>query len=153
MSQYQVRLQQLESIPLAIIRRQARKSDLPRLVPECCGLVWNALREQKTKGGRHVAIYCDEVMNVEVGAELQGAFTDRGEVVRSATPAGLVAWATHFGPYNQLGAAHDAVRQWCKAHNHKLAGPSWEVYGHWENEWDQNPSQIRTDVFWLVTAS
>ena len=153
MSQYQVHLQQLESIPLAVVRRQARQSELPRLVPECCGLVWNALREQRAKGGRHVALYWDGVINVEVGAELDGAFTERGEVVRSATPAGLVASATHFGPYNQLSAAHDAVREWCKARNHKLAGPSWEIYGHWQSDWDTDPSKIRTDVFWLVAAS
>jgi len=40
MSLYQVHLQQLESIPLAVIRRQAQQLELPRLVPECCGLVW-----------------------------------------------------------------------------------------------------------------
>jgi effector-binding domain-containing protein len=114
--------------------------------------VWNVLREQQTKGGRHIALYWDGVINVEVGAELQGAFTARGDVVRSATPAGLVASATHFGPYNQLGAAHDAVREWCKARNHKLAGPSWEIYGHWQSEWDTDPSKIRTDVFWLVAS-
>jgi effector-binding domain-containing protein len=153
MPQYQIHLQQLDSIPLAVIRRQAQKLELPRLVPECCGLVWTALREQETKGGRHVAIYWDGVMNVEVGAELQGPFTERGEVVRSATPAGLIAWATHFGPYTQLGAAHDAVRQWCKAHDHELAGPSWEIYGHWQDEWDRDPSKVRTDVFWLLVAS
>jgi effector-binding domain-containing protein len=153
MPQYQVHVQQFDSIPLAVIRRQAAKSELARLVPECCGRVWNALQEQQTTGGRHVAVYWDGVMNVDVGAELQGPFSDRGEVVRSATPAGLVAWATHVGPYNQLIAAHDAVRQWCKAHNHKLAGPSWEIYGHWQSEWDKDPSKIRTDVFWLVASS
>jgi hypothetical protein len=115
-----VHLQRLDRIPLAVVRRQAQPADLPRLVPQCCGLVWNVLRAERVPAGRHVAIYWDGTIRVEVGVELQGPFADDGEVVRSATPAGLVAFATHLGPY------------------------------HWLPEWDKNPSQIRTDVFWLV---
>ena len=47
-----------------------------------------------------------------------GPFVEHGKVVRSATPAGAVASATHYGPYGGLGAAHDAVRRWCEANNH-----------------------------------
>ena len=52
-----------------------------------------------------------------------------------------------FGPYAPSGAAHEAVRQWCSAKNHRLAGPNWEVYGHWMDERNTNPSRIRTDVY------
>ena len=73
------------------------------------------MRAQKVKAGRHVAIYWDGSIRVEVGVELQAPFSEQGEVVRSATPAGLVASTTHLGPYAGLGAAHDAVHQWCRA--------------------------------------
>ena len=132
MSSYVVQLQRLESIPLAVIRRQAGAADLSRVVPECCGLVWNAVRAQKTQAGRHVAIYWDGTIRLEVGVELHGPFAEHGEVVRSATPAGVVASVTHLGPYGGLSAAHGAVHDWCKAGNHRLAGPSWEIYGHWQ---------------------
>jgi effector-binding domain-containing protein len=150
MSSYAVKLQRLASVPLAVIRRQARASDLSRVVPECCGLVWEAVRVQQTRAGRHVAIYWDASIRLEVGVELDGPFVEHGDVVRSATPAGTVASATHFGPYSRLGAAHDAVRQWCRANNHDLAGPNWEIYGHWQPEWNADPSQIRTDVYYLL---
>jgi effector-binding domain-containing protein len=148
-----VQLQQLESIPLAVVRRQANASELSRLVPECCGLVWDAVRAQQTKAGRHVAIYWDSRIRLEVGVELLGPFADRGDVVRSGTPAGPVAWATHFGPYQGLGATHDAVRRWCKTNNYNLAGPNWEIYGHWLPEWNSDPSRIRTDVYYQVVSS
>ena len=151
MPSYAVQLQQLESVPLAVIRRQARASELARVVPECCGLVWNAVRAQQARAGRHVAIYWDANIRLEVGVELDGPFAEQGEVVRSATPAGAVASTTHFGPYGGLGAAHDAVRRWCRANNHRWAGPNWEIYGHWRREWDADPSQIRTDVFYLLS--
>ena len=153
MALYAIQLQQLPSIPLAVIRRRVSASDLSRVVPECCGLVWNVVRSQGTKGGRHVAIYWDGTIRLEVGVELQGPFVEQGDVVRSATPGGTVASVTHLGPYGGLGAAHRAVQDWCKANNHRLAGPSWEIYGHWLNEWNDNPSRIRTEVFYQVAAS
>ena len=57
---------------------------------------------------------------------------------------------THFGPYNKLSEAHRAIREWCVAKSLSLAGPNWEIYGHWVEEWNVDPSKIRTDVFYLV---
>jgi effector-binding domain-containing protein len=145
-----VQIQQLESVPLAVIRRQASPSDLSRLVPECCGLVWNEVRAQQAQAGRNVAIYWDGSIRLEVGVELLGPFVEHGEVVRSSTPAGTVAWATHFGPYRGLRDFHEAVRSWCKANNHDFAGPNWEIYGHWQSDWNTDPSQIRTDIYYQL---
>ena len=141
------------SIPLAVVRRQVRASELSSVVPAGCGLVWSFVRAQQLKGGRHVAIYWDGSIRLEVGVELDQAFAEGGEVVRSATPAGPAASVVHFGPYQQLGAAHDAIRVWCSAHNHQLAGPNWEIYGHWQSEWNSDPSRIRTDVFYQLTQA
>jgi effector-binding domain-containing protein len=152
MTSYAVQVQRLDSVPLAVIRRHASASELARLVPECCGLVWEAVRAQQAQAGRHVAIYWDGSIRLEVGVELHGPFAERGEVVRSATPAGAVASATHFGPYGGLGGAHDAVHRWCRANNHPLAGPKWEIYGHWQSEWNADPSLIRTDVYYLLSG-
>jgi effector-binding domain-containing protein len=152
MPPYSVQLQQLDSVPLAVIRRQASPSELARVVPECCGLVWNALRAQQAKGGRHVAIYWDNSIRLDVGAELLSPFEEQGDVMLSATPAGRAATVTHYGPYGGLGGAHKAIREWCEANHHRLAGPNWEIYGHWQNEWNTNPSLIRTDVFYQLAT-
>jgi effector-binding domain-containing protein len=152
MTPHAVQVQRLESIPLAVIRRQARPSELARVVPECCGRVWEVVRAQQTSAGRHVALYWDSTIRLEVGVELHGSFSDQGDVVRSATPAGAVASTTHFGPYGNLGAAHDAVRRWCADNHHRLAGPSWEIYGHWLAEWNSQPSRIRTDIYYLLMS-
>lgn len=148
-----VRLEQLPRVPLAVIRRTARAVELSRVVPECCGLVWNVVRAQHAPAGRNVAVYWDGSIRLEVGVELLGSFVEQGEVVRSATPAGLAASVTHLGPYHELGAAHDAVRDWCKDHEHAFAGPSWEIYGHWQPSWNSDPSQIRTDVYYQISSS
>ncbi|MEO7272440.1 MAG: GyrI-like domain-containing protein [Vicinamibacterales bacterium] len=153
MRSYDVQVQQLASVPLAVLQRQVRASELARVVPEGCGQVWNAVRAQQAKAGRHVAISWDGSIRLEVGVELLGPFTEDGTVVCSATPAGAVAWATHLGPYPSLHVAHDAIRSFCDSNHHRLAGPSWEIYGHWLAEWDANPSRIRTDVFYLLAET
>jgi effector-binding domain-containing protein len=145
-----VRVQNVASIPVAVIRRRATASELSKLVPECCGLVWNALRAQHAKGGRHIAIYWNGDISLELGAEVEGPFAETDTVVRSATPAGRVATVTHLGPYSRLGDAHDALRDWCKANGHTLAGPNWEIYGHWQDAWNTNPAMIRTDIFYQL---
>jgi hypothetical protein len=67
MTPYAVQFQRLDSAPLAVIRRQASASELARVVPECCGLVWAAVRAQQVQAGRHVAIYWDGSIRLEVG--------------------------------------------------------------------------------------
>lgn len=147
-----VQLQQIDSIPLAVIRRQVGRNELSRVVPECCGLVWKAIKAQGAKGGRHVAIYWDGSIRLEVGVELHGPFAEQPDVVRSATPGGWVATVTHLGPYGSLGEAHRAIQEWSRTNRRQLAGPNWEIYGHWTSDWDDDPSRIRTDVFYQVTA-
>jgi effector-binding domain-containing protein len=150
-SAYVVHVEELPGVPVAVVRRQARQSELSRVVPECCGLVWNALAAQGVKGGRHVAIYWDDAMRLEIGAETSAPFDEREGLVRSATPSGTIAWTTHFGPYGGLDGAHDALQRWCAENKRRLAGPSWEIYGHWQREWNADPSRIRTDVFYLLS--
>ena len=148
-----VQLKQVDSIPLAVVRRRARSSELATVVPQSCGMVWDYLRTQQLRGGRHVAVYLNGNIDLEVGVELATAFHEGGDVVRSTTPRGLAATVVHLGPYQELGAAHEAIRMWCDTHGYRLTGPNWEIYGHWQPEWNTDPSQIRTDVFYQVVAA
>jgi effector-binding domain-containing protein len=149
-----VRIEQVASRPLAVVRRQAVQQQLSKVVPDACGTVWSALRAAKITGaGRHVAIYWDGQINLEVGVELDTPFTGVGEVVPSATPAGVVATATHFGPYGRLHEAHDAILQYCASQGDAFAGPNWEVYGHWTDECNRDATKIRTDVFYLLKSA
>jgi len=149
---YEVRVEKIvEARPLAVVKRRARPEQFARVVPECCGVVWKALKENGVSGaGRHVAVYRDDVVNLEVGVELEKAFGGCGEVVASELPKGMIAGTVHFGPYQRLGEAHGAIKAWCGSNGYEPAGPKWEIYGHWLEEWNQDASKIRTDVFWLI---
>jgi effector-binding domain-containing protein len=149
--EYPVRLEQLSSRPLAVVRRRARPEELAQVIPHACGTVWNVVRAQKITGaGRHIALLWDDQINLEVGVELDAPFAGHGEVIGSATPAGVVATAVHFGPYGGRHRAHEAIRQWCASHGYTLAGPCWEIYGHMTDECNTDPMKIRTDIFYLL---
>lgn len=143
---YQVRTEQVEPQPIAVVRFRARRDELSTVIPAACGEVWNFIRAAKLdRPGRHVAVYLDGEINIECGAEVAGPFAGNGRVVYSTTPSGKVVTTTHIGPYARLGEAHMAVREWL-ADNNLPAGVNWEIYGHWTDD----PTQLRTDVYYLI---
>lgn len=144
---YSIEVKHVPGQPLAVVRRVARQAELARVVPEACGEVWNYVKTNQIEGaGRLVAVYLDSLMTIEIGAEVAGTFNGDGNVYPSTTPAGLVATTVHLGPYERLGEAHEAIHDWCANDHRTLAGPSWEIYGHWTDD----PKQLRTDVVYLL---
>ena len=109
---YQVRTEQVEPQPIAVVRFRARRDELSTVIPAACGEVWNFIRAAKLdRPGRHVAVYLDGEINIECGAEVAGPFAGNGRVVYSTTPSGKVVTTTHIGPYARLGeAAHGCSR-------------------------------------------
>lgn len=148
---YNVQLAALESVALAVVRRQVSRENLVAAVRDGCGRAWDFARRHNLKAGRNVALYWDGGIRLDAGVELPMTFAEAEGIVCSATPPGLTAFVAHVGPYQLLGAAHAAIREWCSSQGHRLAGPNWEIYGHWQSEWNVDPSMIRTDVFYQVT--
>lgn len=136
--------------PTAVIRCHAKQTDLAVVVPQHCGEVWAFMRSSGLpRPGRNLALYLDALdgeINLEVGVEVVQPFTGNNRVVCSSTLDGKVVTTAHFGPYDRLGEAHTAIRKHCAEHGHLLAGPSWELYGHWTD----NPDELRTDVFYVL---
>ena len=99
--------------------------------------------------GQNIFIYrecTDDQLTVDFCVGATAPFTPVGAVLPLYTPGGLAAMTTHQGDYGGLGAANAAISAWCRAHERTLAGPSWEVYGHWH----EDPAQLRTDVYYLL---
>ena len=149
---YQVEVKHSEPTTTAVIRNRVRKEELSKFVPLACGEVWSFARSAGlSRPGRHVALYLNDGQgSVEVGAEVGEPFAGNDRVQCSQLPAGRVATTVHLGPYGRLGDAHEAIREWCAQHGHRRSNVSWEIYGHWQDSWNSDPSKIRTDVFYLL---
>jgi effector-binding domain-containing protein len=148
--EYQVHLMQVAPQTTAVVRLRANPSEFATVIPPICGEVWKFIRSsQCLHGGRLLTIYLDCDGNIECGAEVDQSFAGTDRVICSTTPAGTVATAAHLGPYQRLGEAHDAIQKWCAENGHALTRVSWEVYDHWNDD----PAQLRTDVFYLLRPS
>ena len=85
-------------------------------------------------------------LTVDFCVGVTAPFAAVGPVVPLETPHGVAAMTTHVGDYGRLGEANAAIVAWCHANHRTLAGPSWEVYGHW----NADPAQLRTEVYYLL---
>lgn len=148
---YQIELLDAEPIRTAVIRSRVPPKELSRFIPAACGEVWSFVRAAGLpRPGRHLALYLDAQGTVEVGVEVSAPFEGNERIHCSALPAGRVATTTHYGPYALLSQAHAAIREWCREQTQQCTGVSWEIYGHWQEEWDRDASKIRTDVFYQL---
>jgi effector-binding domain-containing protein len=67
-------------------------------------------------------------IEVEAGFPVASPLEGQGDVVASTLPGGPVAVVVHFGPYEELGAAYDAIETWITERGAYADGPAWEVY-------------------------
>lgn len=156
---YEVEIRQVTRQHLAVMRARATYQDLGGKIRNI--LADNAVYAFIEKAGispygHNVIVYWDEEeksllstdegLMIEVGVQVASAFQSDGRVTCSATPGGTVATAIHMGPYDKLTEAHAAIREWCRQDKRPIAGPNWEVYGHWNDD----PGKLRTDVFYLL---
>jgi effector-binding domain-containing protein len=143
---YTVTIQQVAPQWIAAARGRAEPGDVSRTMLGLLGKVWPFVKASGIKtDGQNVAIYYKD-HTIEAGARLFTKFEGEGEIVCVASPAGLAAMVIHMGPYEKLGEAHHAIRDWCRENGRELEGTNWEVYGHHE----EDPARRRTDVFYLV---
>jgi effector-binding domain-containing protein len=148
---YEFRVLQTPERQLMAIHDRAGGGELPRKIIGNLDKVWSYLRANAAKTAHNVVVYREfdraaGVMSIDVGVQVEAALPGNGVVVPVTIPAGLVATTVHIGPYDKLGNASSALHEFCKTHDHPLAGPTWEEYG----DWNEDPSKLRTDVFVLV---
>jgi effector-binding domain-containing protein len=151
---YEVRLETVEMVPLAIVRGSAHAQNIGERIGADLTRVRGALQRQAVPPGKNVVVYWSANGNwesppgvpVEIGVQLSSSLPQEDyPVVRSSTPAGLVACTVHVGPYQLLGEAHAAVHRWCAAQGHVLTMRNWEVYGHHDPD---HLDQLRTEIYY-----
>jgi effector-binding domain-containing protein len=144
---YEVSLVEAERRPTAVVAATTTWRDFPALWGQLLGEVWDCLHACGIhRGCRNVMLYLDGVPNVEVGVLLGEPCALTGRVAASALPGGTTAMTIHHGPFGDVGAAHEAVRDWCAARGHRPRGIRWEIYGPHNDD----PAQQWVEVYWLL---
>ena len=149
-SSYTVSLKRAAPRTIAAVRARLAPSRVPVEFKRYLDQVYAARASGIRLDGQNIFVYRDAVdapgqLDVEFGVGITAPITPVGDIRAVELPVGEVAMTTHRGAYTSLGAAHAAVVEWCRAHSRALAGPRWEVYGHWT---DGEPP--RTDIYYLL---
>ena len=146
---YIVRTDAVPAKPFSGLARQATRDDLVPTLLASIGEAWDRIRaEGYANTGRNVAVYrdcTDGLIEFQAGVEiLEGGMPPADELLW--TPVGQAAWTVHTGDYGGLSQAHGAILDWAKTNGVELAGPNWEIYGHW----NEDPAKLTTEVYYLV---
>lgn len=153
---YDVNLEEHDPQPLAAIRYRVPAGELPRIMGEAFGRLFGHVGRL---GGRPTG----DVLSVyhafdEQGVDVEAAIGvaapvaeepgdgPEGRIIASSLPGGLCAHTTHYGPYDELGTAYEAVTAWMQEHGYEPAGPMWEIYRN-DPHAVADPSEIVTDVY------
>jgi effector-binding domain-containing protein len=148
--EYEVVIQTVAAQPIVAARQRTTFAAISRQIGTLLNGPWAFLKEHPDlrTDGHNVAVYWDmaDGGSIEVGVQVTRPFEGSDIVTCSATPGGTVATTAHYGPYSELGPAHDAVMAWCREHGHQTVMPFWEIYGDWE----EDPAKLRTDVLHLL---
>ncbi len=149
---YNVRVERTTECPTAVVKATTTWREFPSLWPAMLDEVWSFLGA--TPGlrtdGHNVMLYRPGASGgevaVEVGVQVTASFEPAGRVVPSALPATEAATTVHTGPIAEIGATHDAVREWCVTQGRALTGVSWEIYG----DPDPHTGHFDVAVYWQL---
>ena len=150
MTQYNVNIYTIPMRHLAVARRRVQWDELGSHLISLLDRVYIQVHAGNViQSGQNVFVYRDatkEGVTVEIGVEVSGPFEAVEDVVYASTPTGEVASVLHVGPYTDLRKAYDALIQWCEELQRPRANVYWEVYGDWE----EDPTKLETEVFYLL---
>lgn len=98
------------------------------------------------------AIYLDwrtDDCDMAAGCKVAGDVTLNNGCEWHTLPGGAHAFASHFGPYDQLKETHGAIMAWCKTNGKTMTGPCWEEYPVDPGS-EPDSSKWQTDVYYPI---
>jgi effector-binding domain-containing protein len=145
-SPYEVTVTTVEATTLAVCRASADREHIGEAIMGALDKVWPFIRANGIESGHNVVVYYGGPGDMAIGVQTLSPVPANDVVETLQTPAGRVATTTHWGSYDGLHGAFEAVHDYCRREGLQMTGTSWEVYG----DWSDDPSKVRTDVFVLI---
>ena len=143
----------IASQPFLGIRAHAPTTELPAVIGQLFGEIYDHIQEQGLEpSGMPLAIYHSmeaDAVELECAMPLAEPVAGSGRIRSGNLPAGLVATATHVGPYHELPGTWSRLTEWMAAEGLEPAGSPWEVYVT-DPGAEPDSSKWRTDIFFPV---
>ena len=149
---YACELIQRERRPALVVRTRTPVAEMSSVL----GPAWGAVMACAAKAGAQpssppfVAYHNMDMsdLDIEIGFAVPHPVEGEGDVAAGDIAAGRAAVTLHVGPYDQVGAAYEALQDWMRANDLAPAGPPYEFYLN--DPQDTPPDQLQTRVVWAV---
>ncbi|MEM1203062.1 MAG: helix-turn-helix domain-containing protein [Acidobacteriota bacterium] len=150
---YTIQKQDKTETPFLFIRRQAK----PEGIAEALGSMLPAVFQYATAKGIAFAgpptvrypSFGPGLVTLEAGLPVTAPAEGEGEIELGALVGGPAATTVHKGPYDGLGAAHEAVQAWLAENGQAPNGAPWETYLNDPGE-VPNPAEWLTEITWPI---
>jgi effector-binding domain-containing protein len=118
--------------PVLSIRTRVAVQNLPETLGKGYTAIGQYLESLgKAPAGAPFVIYYNmdmEDLDMEMGFPVSGVLPGKGEIEYREIPAGKYATCLHTGPYNELGAAYEALTKWVNEEGYEVSGTAYEYY-------------------------
>lgn len=152
---YSIAVHDLASQPIISIRGRHAETEIPGFLARSFGLLFGHLKLLGVDpAGPPFVIYHafgPAGIDAEVCVPVASPVSAEGGVESRILPATTVARTLHVGPYEELGAAYDAVSDWIRGRGFELAGPMRERYLNGPGD-NVSTTEYRTEVEIPVVA-
>ncbi|MEM9132913.1 MAG: AraC family transcriptional regulator [Actinomycetota bacterium] len=132
---YSIERSELTETPVLFIRSRADKSAVAEVLGQSLPTVYGHVMEAGlAMAGPPYVRYLDQspaFVTLEAGIPLVDtppAPPADGDIIAGALPGGTAATTVHTGPYETIGAGHEAIDRWMAAEGESSGGAPWEIY-------------------------
>jgi len=118
--------------PALVIRTRTPVQNLPQVLGQAFEAILQVAGEAglQPSGAPFVAYHNMDMadLDIEIGFPFAQKPNGKGPVLAGEIPGGRAAACLHVGPYDKVGAAYDALRQWMRAKGLAPSGVAYEFY-------------------------
>ena len=129
---YQFELLDRPAQPALVVRTRTSAQGLPQVIGPAYGAIMQYAGQLglQPSGAPFVAYYNMDMedLDLEIGFPFEQKLTGKGNVLANEIPGGKAAACLHVGPYDQLGAAYEALQKWLAANGYTPSGVAYEFY-------------------------
>jgi effector-binding domain-containing protein len=130
--EYRCELLDRRAQPTLVIRTRAAVQSLPQVVGEAYAAIMQYAGRSgfQPSGAPFVAYHNMDMqdLDMEIGFPFDRKLPGKDNILAGEIPGGKAAACLHVGPYDQVGAAYEALQKWMQANGHVPTGVAYEFY-------------------------
>jgi effector-binding domain-containing protein len=155
---YQIQVREVSSQPALSIRAVVHTLELVRFFDEATSEIRTYLNRAGVRAvGPPRSLWhsapgeIPDSSDIETCLPIEHPVPSSGRMRSAVLPAGLQAFTVHYGAYDEMVNAFDAVWQWIQEHGYEMVGPPCDVVLVGPND-TSDPSAYRTEIVYPVSA-